>query len=167
MDGLKEILEKVSSYNIFNYLLPGILFVIFCKLLLQMNLIIDNNILGVFFYYFLGMVISRIGSVIIEPFLKWINFISFADYHLFVKASKIDTKIELLSEVNNKYRTITSMLLILLFIKLYKHFNYIYWNIPQKVSYSFLIIILLVLFIFSYRKQTNYITKRIKSNLTH
>lgn len=166
MDGFKELLEKVSSYNIFNYLLPGILFVIFCKLLLDLDLILENNLLGIFFYYFNGMVISRVGSVIIEPFLKWIKFLCFADYHQFVKASKIDTKIELLSEVNNTYRTIISMFLLLSLIKLYKHFNYLYWHIPHKVSYSFLIIILLILFLFSYRKQTNYITKRINSNLT-
>ena len=28
---MESIIEKLSSYNIFNYLLPGVIFVVFCK----------------------------------------------------------------------------------------------------------------------------------------
>jgi hypothetical protein len=166
MEGIKEILAKISSYNIFNYLLPGILFVVICKLSMDINLVLENNFLGAFLYYFIGMVISRFGSVIIEPFLKKIKFIKFSEYKKYVQASKQDEKIELLSEVNNTYRTFVSMLLLLFLLKVYKHFNFLHWHISHKISYPIVLAFLFILFVYSYRKQTNYITKRINANLT-
>jgi hypothetical protein len=164
MDGIKEILNKISSYNIFNYLLPGILFVIICKYSMGFNLIIENNLLGAFLYYFIGMIISRIGSLMVEPLLKKVKFLKFSDYKKFIEASKLDSKLELLSEVNNTYRTFISMFLLLSFLKAYKHYNYYYWHITHSVSYSVALILILILFVFSYKKQTSYITKRIEAN---
>ena len=47
-------------------------------------------------------------TVIIEPILKKTNFVKFRDYPDYINASKKDGKIELLSEVNNTYRTLNS-----------------------------------------------------------
>lgn len=159
---MKELLDKISSYNIFNYLFPGIVFVVVLKQVTKYNLIQDNITLGVFIYYFIGLIISRIGSLVIEPFLKKISFLKFSDYEEFVKTSKIDDKIEILSEANNMYRTICSMLLFLLIAIFYEF-------LENKIDflqnrYFVLIIVLLLLFLFSYRKQTDYITKRIDTN---
>jgi signal transduction histidine kinase len=160
---MKEIFDKISSYNLFNYLLPGILFVCISKQITNYNFIQDNDLIGAFLYYFIGMVISRFGSLFIEPILKKLTFLKLADYKSFVSASKKDEKIELLSEVNNTYRTITAMFVILLIVKTYNHFQ-VLWNIPQNVTTLSLVIIILLMFLFSYRKQTNYITKRIDAN---
>lgn len=160
---MKEILDKISSYNLFNYLLPGILFVCISKQFMDYNFVQDNEFIGAFLYYFIGMVISRFGSLFIEPTLKKIAFLKFAEYKHFVSASKKDDKIELLSEVNNTYRTITAMFVILLLLKLYNHFQ-VLWEIPQNVTTLTLIVLVLLMFLFSYRKQTNYITKRIDAN---
>lgn len=160
---MKEIIDKISSYNIFNYLFPGVLFVIIAKYLTDYNFVQDDNLLGAFLYYFIGMVISRFGSVILEPILKKVKFLKFREYYRYVNASKKDTKLELLSEVNNTYRTLNSMMVSLLFLKFY---NYIEkkFTLDSSVSLVVLTIIVFILFIFSYRKQTNYITKRIDAN---
>jgi hypothetical protein len=160
---MKDLIDKISSYNLFNYLFPGFLFVCISKHVTSYNFIQDNEIIGAFLYYFIGMVISRFGSLFIEPFLKWISFIKFSNYKEFVVASKKDEKIELFSEVNNTYRTITSLFLVLLIVKAYNYVQ-IHWMIPNNITLIALIIAIFVLFLFSYRKQTNYITKRIKSN---
>lgn len=160
---MKELLDKISSYNLFNYLLPGILFVCISKQFTNYNFIQDNDFIGAFFYYFIGMVISRFGSLFIEPILKKISFLKFSDYKNFIAASKKDEKIELFSEVNNTYRTISAMFVILLILKLFNHFE-VLWEIPQSVTTLTLVVLILLLFLFSYRKQTNYITKRINSN---
>jgi len=128
---MKELFDKISSYNLFNYLLPGILFVAISKQLTTYNFIQENDFIGAFFYYFIGMVISRFGSIFIEPILKKLSFLKFADYKDFVSASKKDEKVELFSEVNNTYRTIISMLVILLLLKSYNYFQ-VLWNIPQS-----------------------------------
>ena len=158
---MKEVFDNISSYNIFNYLFPGIIFVLFSKYFLQYDLIQSNEFIGAFLYYFIGMVISRFGSIVIDPILLKIKFLMFSDYKDFVFASTKDEKIELLSEVNNTYRTIFSLIILLLMSGVYKYFEIIF-PIPKQLSYLLLLILLLVLFLYSYRKQTIYISKRIK-----
>lgn len=160
---MKELLDKISSYNIFNYLFPGIIFVCILKYLTNYNLIQDNDIIGAFLYYFIGMIISRIGSLVVEPVLIKIHFLKFADYKDFIAASNKDEKIELLSEINNTYRTIVAMILLLLSIQLYIYLKTL-WHIQKNVSILIMAIFVLVMFIFAYRKQTNYIKKRIAAN---
>ena len=160
---MKDIIDKISSYNIFNYLFPGVLFVIIAKRLTDYNFVQDDNLLGAFLYYFIGMVISRFGSVIIEPILKKMKFLKFREYNRYVNASKKDPKLELLSEVNNTYRTLNSMMISLLFLKIYNSIE-TKFEFDSSVSLIILTILVFILFIFSYRKQTNYITKRIDAN---
>ncbi|MBN4047348.1 hypothetical protein JYU05_02285 [bacterium AH-315-P13] len=157
---MNELLDKLTSYNIFNYLFPGTIFVIIAKAITNYDFIQENNLLGGFLYYFIGMIISRFGSVIIEPILKKTNFLKFQEYSEYIYASKNDAKIELLSEVNNTYRTLSSMILLLLILKLYNYFS-IKFNFSTTLTLIVLTMLILVLFLFSYRKQANYITKRI------
>lgn len=161
---MKDLLDKLSSYNIFNYLFPGILFSIILSKSTTINLIQEDIIVGAFFYYFIGLIISRFGSLIIEPFLKWIKFVKFADYPDFVKTSKDDDTIVILSEVNNMYRTLLSLILIVLISKFYLYISSIY-NWSNNIHFILIISMLLLMFLFAYRKQTMYIYNRIKANL--
>lgn len=160
---MKDLLEKLSSYNLFNYLFPGIVFVVILKGITSYSLLQENLITGVFVYYFVGLVISRFGSLVIEPLLRKLTFLKFADYKEFVDASKKDEKIEVLSEVNNMYRTLCAMFILLIILKFYEWME---TNAPIIKDWSNWIVItlLLFMFLFSYRKQTQYITKRIKAN---
>ena len=162
---MKDIFDKLSSYNFFNYLFPGILFVAIAKYFVGYDLILENNLIGTFLYYFIGMVISRVGSLIIEPLLKGLKFLIFANYKDFISASGNDNKIELLSEVNNTYRTISSMLLLLLILKGYNFLDFRY-HYSKEIVFTILLILLFVMFIFAYKKQTNYITKRVEKSKT-
>lgn len=158
---MKELLEKISSYNIFNYLLPGILYAVLLSEFSEANIIQEDIIVGAFLYYFIGLVISRIGSLIVEPFLKKVKFLKFAEYSEFITACEKDPKIDLLSESNNMYRTLVALFVSLLFSMLYVFLITKYeWSINS--SFYVLTVLLLAMFIFAYRKQTNYITKRIK-----
>jgi len=161
---MKEIYDKLSSYNIFNYLFPGILFVLLSKVFIGYNFILEKDLLGAFLYYFIGMVISRFGSIIIEPILKKVSFIKFEPYRNFVEASKKDPKIELLSEVNNTYRTLISLFVLLLILKGYFLLDFRY-HFADEIAYLLVLVLLFLMFLFSYRKQTNYISKRIKANI--
>lgn len=160
---MKDILDKLTSYNIFNYLFPGVLFVVIAKATTNYNFVQEDTLLGAFLYYFIGMTISRFGSVIIEPLFKKIKFLKFRDYKDFVTASKKDSKIELLSEVNNTYRTLNAMTFSLLLLKFY-NFLAIKFQFGNSISLIILTLIITVLYVFAYRKQTNYITKRIDAN---
>jgi len=158
---MKELLDKISSYNVFNYLLPGIVFAFLASNIIHYSLGQRDIFSSAFLYYFMGMVVSRFGSLIIEPFLRYISFVRFASYKEFIDAEKKDPKIEGLSEVNNTYRTFCSLFSLLALMKLYTKLEDRFACIRNWDS-AILVALLLVMFAFSYRKQTSYITSRIR-----
>ena len=72
-ENIKNVIEKISSYNIFNNLFPGIVFCYFVEKFTQFVFVADNVAENIFVYYFVGMVISRIGSIVIEKVLMSIK----------------------------------------------------------------------------------------------
>lgn len=161
---MEKILEKISSYNIFNNLFPGVVFCVVADRYLAIPLLQDSIINGLFLYYFIGMVISRFGSVAIEPILKKAGFVKFTEYHDFVRAVKEDPKIELLSESNNTYRTLLSAIFILCIVAIGTHITESNPSFLEFVKYLILPGLVL-LFGLSYKKQTEYITKRVSAAL--
>jgi len=160
-----ELLDKISSYNLFNYLLPGVLFAVIASKLTHYSFLGYEIAIAAFLYYFIGLVVSRFGSLVIEPVLRHTGFLKFADYKSFVAASKKDPKIELLSEVNNTYRTLCSLFVLLLFLKLYER-SALRWPVLDRLGVGVLVLLLLLMFAFAYRKQTEYVKKRIKASET-
>lgn len=160
---MKELLDKLSSYNIFNYLLPGVLFATLVDALTSLLVLQKDIVVGFFVYYFLGSVVSRIGSLFVEPLLHKIGVITYAPYEDYICAEKTDQKLEVLLEINNMYRTICSLMLCVGVVVLYDLAS-IRWPILHSVAPSVLIIGLFALFLLSYKKQTTYITKRIEAN---
>ncbi len=157
-------MKNLSSYNLFTNLLPGVVFCVLASKFFSFDLIQSDIVTGVFFYYFVGVVIGRIGSLIIEPILKSINFISFAKYSDFIDASSKDSKIGVLSETNDMYRSLFGMTLALGSIKLYYVFAE-HLKVIGDNSISILLSCLFLLFTWSYQKQTRYIKARVDENL--
>lgn len=158
---MSDFLGKLSSYNLLNYLFSGVLFVIFSDLFTSYSFAKEDLVIGAFLYYFIGLVVSRIGSLIIDPVLKWTRFVSFADHSDFVKASKTDPKLEILSEQNNVYRTLIAVFVSIILLKVIEILKLSFLCVERNEAGIFFVFILLLL-LFGYRKQTNYITKRIK-----
>ena len=158
---MEKILEKMDSYNILNNLFPGVVLDYLFEKMLNIDLVQGSIIENLFLYYFLGMLISRVGSLIIEPLCRKIRWVKYADYGEYIKACNIDKKVDTLSEVNNSYRTIFSGFIITIFAK-------IYLIITEKINTSFefnkfmILLVLTVLFAFTYKKQTKYVADRVK-----
>ncbi len=159
---MDELIKRISSYNIFNYLLPGGIFIFLAKKMNISQFSFSSIIEEVVGIYFIGLIISRIGSLIIEPFFKKIKFLTFIDYKKFIKASNTDLKIEILSEVNNMYRTLVSTLSIIILYLAYKKIKSCL-SLSAPYEEQLIIIITFVILIFSYRKQTAYIYKRVEA----
>jgi hypothetical protein len=159
---MKELLDKISSYNLFNYLLPGVLFAVIASEMTAVRLLQKDLAVGVFVYYFLGAALSRVGSLVIDPILKWIGFVKVAEYADFVRISKSDPKLEVLSETNNMYRTLSALFLVVGLVSVYGHaaasFPFL-----QKAAPATTAVVLFLLFVISYRKQSAYISMRIKA----
>jgi len=161
---MEQIFDKISEYNIINYIFPGSVFALLIRKIGTINLIQEDMLLGIFFYYFIGLIISRIGSVIIEPIFRSLKIIIYRDYTLFLNASRRDKKIDVLVEINNMYRTLVSLFLLL---SIYKGVILILkkFNINSEEAIEFIIMVgLLILFICSFRKQTAYIASRIDNS---
>lgn len=157
---MKTVIEKLSSYNIFNYLLPGVLFAGLGEQITSFSLIHENWIIGMFLYYMTGLIISRIGSLILEPLLKKTKFVRFADYKDYVEATKVDSKIEIFSEQNNMYRTLSSLLIVLVILKVFDELKYL-WPFGDDANGFIILAIFLLVFLLSYRKQTQYVVQRV------
>jgi len=159
---MKELIEKISSYNIFNNFLPGVLFVIIAKYFTSYDFIQGDILYGLFLYYFIGIIISRFGSVAIENTLKKWKFIRSADYKDYIKVQKKDNKIDVLLEARNMFRTFCSMGFLLLILKLYEYIS-IKFCFCDTATSILLIVSIFVLFLFSYRKQSDYIRRRVEN----
>ena len=166
---MEKFIEKLSSYNLLNNMLPGVIFCYLIELLFNVNLIKDDVVSNIFIYYFCGMIFSRIGSIIVEYVLKKIkignyHFIEFVDHDDFLDASKKDSKIEILSETNNTYRSILGLCVLLFITKLYiiilEKLEFL-----KNFSVYIIIIAIFVLFVLSYKKQTKYITDSVRKNI--
>lgn len=159
---MSELIDKLSSYNLFNYLLPGTVFVFLVEAMTSHSLVHDNLIVAAFMFYFIGLIISRIGSIFIEPALKIISkHVTYKDY---IKASDEDDMIKILSEQNNVYRTAIAMLLAVFMMLFY---DYIALRYPDFTMMFQLIVLALMtlLFVLAYRKQTKYIVMRVEARL--
>ena len=166
----KQLVDKISSYNIFNNLFPGALFCYLSKILFDFNIISNSWGENLIIFYFVGLVFSRIGSIIIEPAMKSIKIkkkllLQHSNYPDYAKASKEDPLISTLSEINNTYRTLLACMIGALFVKVYVVIN----KMCIEHGFSFfhdnkdwiIVVLLVVLFSLSYVKQTSYVKKRV------
>lgn len=168
---IKTVVEKFSSYNIFNNLFPGAIFCYVLNKITRFTLSSDNFIEQLFIWYFAGIIMSRIGSIFIEEALKKLKiknepYIIFADYKQYSAASEARPFIATLSEINNTYRTLVAVLLSLIALYLFDIliFDFItnLVSIGNEIVYICLGLFLTLLFVKSYKKQTGYIKKQVE-----
>jgi len=159
---IELIIEKLEAYHIFNYILPGALFGFLLEQMTTRTIFTEDLLLNVLIVYFAGMILSRLGSVIVEPILKAIRFVKYADYESYVKAEKSDPKLITLVQENNVFRTLSATFGILILMKLETSLQTIEPTIKPYFDWGWPIL-LFVLFVFSFRKQSSYIMRRVNS----
>ncbi|MFN3067815.1 hypothetical protein ACKWMY_06825 [Serratia sp. J2] len=156
---MDELVKKISSYHIFNYLIPGVIFAFLTDALFdyKFKFVQDSTVIGLFFYYFLGSIISRVGSLT-SPLIDFVFRIKKENYVNYIVAEKQDVKIEVLTEINNMYRSFYSMFLIINMLNLKNKLHDDSSNIYQTTG----LILAFLIYVFSYKKQTGFIVKRVK-----
>ena len=98
---MNNFIEKLGSYQIITNLLPGVFFGMALRLLLGIVVPMENIGEEIMVYYFMGLIINRISSLVVKPILKKCRFIQEVPYSDYAKAAKVDSKIDVLSEANN------------------------------------------------------------------
>lgn len=162
MDGFKLIIEKISQYSFLTNILPGTVLCILLRFFVGYDLFVFDEwyLMGLVFY-FVGIVNNRFGSLCIEYILKKLHIVTFVPYKEFVNAEQKDAKITTLSTENNVFRSYISVCLLTLLAMLFKlianNCSFI-----DKNKAVIIITLLFILFVLSYRKQTNYVKRRIE-----
>ena len=85
-ESINKLIDKLSSYQIFNYFFPGVLFINILDYFTIISIPRDRVEFLVFIYYFTCMVLSRIGSVVVEPIYKGFCWVVFAKYQHYLNA---------------------------------------------------------------------------------
>jgi hypothetical protein len=158
---MNDFVAKISSYDIFNNLVPGAIFAYFLKVLGISEVGTSSILVDVVLYYFLGMIVSRIGSLLVDPLLKFFKIIPAGDYSAFIKASDMDPKILTLLESRNLYRTTLALLLVTLAAYLWQAYLPAL-GITSRGQTIVMLVCLAVLFLLAYRKQDWFIHQRVE-----
>lgn len=95
---MEQLLNKLSSYEIFVNFVPGCLLSWLLKILYDIEIISQStdatNVVSQFcVWYLIGLIVNRIGSAGIEPIYKKIGIVEFASYEEFIQAEKEDKKL--------------------------------------------------------------------------
>lgn len=159
---MEKIIEKISSYHIFNNLVPGYLFLIISEQIIEKKLIIDNIVYSFFAAYFIGIIISRLSSLVVEKMINKLWNLKKEPYEKYIEANKKDTKIEILNQDRNMYRSLCTLMIIELVLK-----GIVMFNVSSLINRDFAILliflVLAILFAFSFVKQNKYISSRVKT----
>ena len=157
---MDSLLSLLNEYELFNNIFPGIIFLYFSNLQNYIPILDKIDIYEkLFLYYFIGLSIGRIGSLFLEPLFKKLEIIKFADYSKFLKSEEKDSKIHMLVLVNNMYRSFCVVFLFSFFWLIYKN-DFLFSTLLLRLL---IILLLFFLFVYSYKKQTEYIKKRVEN----
>lgn len=146
-----------SAYDVINGLVPGTLFAFVAAQISILPVTIDDQFIALVLYFSYGIVLSRLGSLVLESPLKRIGFLPSSDYASFVRAEKRDEKISRILEVANMYRNLSSTGILLLALS---------FICPSELGEEWTVRIACIcfsaLFVASWIKQRGYISWRVE-----
>ena len=153
---MEAFLKLFNQYDIRVNFIPG--FTVY--FLLKMNgfdFMTNSELEKVILCYVMGIIVSRLGSILVEYSCKKIGCIKFEPYKLYMAASEKNGRIEVLSETNNLYRSMVAVFLVdLLYLLSVCDIDMGKLAIPVAG---------VILFLMSYVKQTKYISENIVNTI--
>lgn len=123
-EALLCIINKISSYQIFNFIMPGACMLGVMKFLLGIDIKIDADIWWLMLAcYVVGMTLSRVGSIVIEGVCRLVKQVKPYDVRKYQKARKQDDFVNLMLSLVNTYRTLAAVCLMLAVVALVRNLN--------------------------------------------
>lgn len=158
---MDKFIDKISSYHLLTNLVPGTVFCLLVNRFTSFTLPTGTSIADFIAFYFIGVVISRFGSIIIEPIFRKLKIVKYANYTQFLTAEKTDAKIQPLNESNNLFRALLSCSVLFSGVYLYEFLGSKY-PFLLAIKVPVLCVAMIVMFALSYRKQTSIIRNRVE-----
>lgn len=184
---MENLINKISEYEVLNNFFPGVIFCYLVNRLTPFNISSGNEFVNLFVYYFVGLVLGRLGSIVLESifyhgdqpknddFKKIIAgekykpekkpFVLRTPPKYYYDAARTDKTIPILNSKNNMYRSLAAVFLCFLLVKVYSITLFRYLKGDNLILLLTGSAALVVLFAFSFRKQTDYIMKRCISEI--
>lgn len=160
-----KLADRLSTYQLFNYLFPGIIFNMCVEQIMTFKIAPDNLLYKLFVCYLSGMILSRIGSTIITPIYMKMRIVVYAKYNHFLEASVNDSKLDILVLENNTYRTLIATFVCLLLLFSIDQIRWLHDKYQHPIAIIVYLSVLILIFSASFRKQTSFIRKRVHKNL--
>ena len=90
---MEKFIDKISSFHLLTNLVPGTVFCILVGRFTSFSVPTGASIADYIAFYFIGVVISRFSSILIEPLYKRLKIVKYAPYSQFLTAEKKDKKV--------------------------------------------------------------------------
>lgn len=159
---MENLVNSISKYQLAINLIPGYIFAILLQRYAHIVLLEGDVLQDAFVSYFFGLIIGRIGSIVVERLMDRYNktYKHAPKYNDKVKAERIDPKIEILDRQCTIYRNCCAgccCVIIGIFI------NCIFGDgsFYSSAKYILTFLILTILLVMAMDKQCNYVNKRI------
>lgn len=151
-DIVNSLFNRLSSYQLLAILLPGASLLGYMKIFLCIDIKVDENVWWFLLSsYVTGVILSRIGSVVIEGIMKKFSYIKKYDIQKYINKRKEDDLVETLLSFANLYRSFSAVFLTLPIISILKGYK------PDEHCTMYILYLLsLILFVFSFYKQYGY-----------
>lgn len=160
---MESLLSKISAYNLISYGLTGLLLAS-CYIVLHGLSPNFGPAIAFGVVYLVGILVSRIGSVLMEWPLKKIGFIKYADYENYVEAENVDSKVSGIAEQSAFYRTLSCGFILLAIFSEFDARDPVIIGFAgwiETSAFSFMAI----LFLFAYRKQCKFVFDRVSTQI--
>lgn len=165
---MENALSFFSIYNLLVNLIPGTVLAFSLKFCVGIDLFtpFEHSWLLLLLLYFLGVLNSRISSLIFEPIIRGTKFVKVMPYENVTASELKDSsgKLTVLSRMNNEYRSYLSLFSIVLFIKLI-FLSPCAKNLAMTNATWLIPVLGIGIFLVSYKKQSSYICSRITQQL--
>lgn len=160
---MESLLSKISAYHLISYGLTGLLLTS-CYVVLHGLSTSFGPAIAFGGVYLVGILVSRVGSVVMEWPLKKIGFIKYAIYSDYVEAESVDSKVSGLAEQSAFYRTLSCGFSLLAIFSGFDRrepviIDFAGWI--ETSAYS----AMAILFLFAYRKQCKFVFDRVATQI--
>lgn len=162
---MESILQNISEYRLLNNLIPGGFFVGVLSWAAGWASSDVNFIFIIAISYVAGVILSRLGSLIVEPVAKKAFKVEFAPYTDYCQAEKRYPKLTIMNTENNIYRTFVAMgACLLLGAPLIGLLGM--GNGNALCALVLMATLFIVVFMIAYIKRTQYIVHRVENELS-
>lgn len=153
---MEKIIEKIEEYKLVSEVIPGYIFLWLLQYWCEINIAFENVFQEFIVAFVVGIIISRIGSLVLSKALRKFKAYKMADYKDYIKASDKDNKIKVILLNANMYRNLCTSCVLVIIVKI------IYLMKLGINVYTWIgMIMISILFLIAFLKEENTITKRV------